>query len=134
MHEKLDSFSWGNLKRLAEGGILAPGETILEREQVGLNTAPGLLLVTSERVLYFRASPLSDKEILVSLPFLDIEGIEVSERRSPIKKRGLLTIRSRAPGGASAVTFEYINGGKARAEHIARAIFREQNKASTRDG
>jgi Bacterial PH domain len=125
-NERLDSFVWGNLKRLNELGTLALDEMIVDHERVGLGTAPGLLLVTDRRVLYFRASPLTGKSRLVSLPLSDIVDVEASERRSPIRKTGVLTVRSTVED-SEAVTFEYIAGGIARAKEIPHAITRQRN-------
>jgi hypothetical protein len=68
---------------------------------------------------------MSDKTSLVALPLAEVTSADASERRSPIKKRGVL--RLGATGGVETV-LEHIPGGQARAEEIAGTIL------SRRDG
>jgi hypothetical protein len=86
------------------------------------------LIVTDRRVLFFRASSLSDKTQLVSLALQQITSVDATERRSPIKKRGVLRIVSSEPDRAPAMTMlEHVPGGQARADEIARSILRQRD-------
>jgi hypothetical protein len=47
----LDALVWGNLTRLDELGVLDADERVVDYEQVGWRTAPGLLIVSDRRVV-----------------------------------------------------------------------------------
>lgn len=123
---------WRDLRRLYELGIMEEGEIHVEVELAVLSTAPGTLIVTDKRVLFFRSSLLSDRAHLVALPLQELQKVQSSERRSPIKKRGVLQLVSSPPGHASAITIlEHIPGGKKRADEIARSILRQRELLSS---
>ena len=116
--EKLHPILRGTLEQLEEQGALAPDETIVDRELAGMKRTPGVLLVTDRRVVFVRAATLRERAMLVSLPLADVTGVEATERRSPIRKRGVLRLRS----AGDETVVEHIPGGQRRAEELARAI------------
>jgi len=124
----LDPIVWRDLRRLYELEILDEGEIQVEVELASLDTAPGTLVVTDRRVLFVRASSLSKKTQLVSLPLTEVTSVDPTERRSPIKKRGVLAVFSSPPAAAPRMTlFEHVPGGQKRAEEIARSILRQRD-------
>lgn len=114
----------GTLQRLEEQGLLGADETIVDQELAALSGTAGALFVTGERVLFVRASALSDRTDWVSLPLSKITHADASERRSPIRMRGVLRLAS---AGEAETVFEHIPGGSARAEEIAGAILRQRD-------
>jgi hypothetical protein len=123
MSENLHPIVRGTLERLEEEGVLREGEAIVERELAAHDGAPGVLFVTDQRVLFFRASAISDKTSLLAVPLDEIASIDTSERRSPIRKRGVVRLGS---AGDAETVLEHVPGGQARADEIARTIERQR--------
>jgi hypothetical protein len=121
--ERLHPILRGTLERLEEEGVLESGEELVERELAGMKRTAGVLLVTDRRVLFYSASAMSDKTSLESLPLEEITSVDASERRSPIRKRGVLRLGS---AGEENV-LEHIPGGQARADQIAEVITRQRD-------
>ena len=121
---KVPTIVRGIRERLEEQGVLGPEEAIVEQELAALRGKAGALFVTGERVLFVRAAALSDRMDSESLPLGDITTADASERRSPIRKRGVLRLRS---ADEAETVFEHIPGGSARAEEIAGAILRQRD-------
>ena len=126
--KKLHPILRGTLKRLEEEQVLGPGETIVEQELGALrrlarrpvrDQRARALLPDVGRVATRRASWRSRSR--------EVTSADASERRSPIKKRGVL--RLGATGDAETV-LEHIPGGQARAEELAGTIL----AAARRDG
>jgi hypothetical protein len=122
--DKVPAIVRGTLERLEEQGVLGPEESIVEQELAALSGKPGSLFVTGQRVLFVRASALSDKLESVSLPLAEIATADASERRSPIRKRGVLRLNADAE---AETVFEHIPGGAARAEELAGAIIGQRD-------
>jgi hypothetical protein len=122
--EKLHPILRGTLELIEEEGTLRPGETVIDQELAASEGAPGALLVTSERALFMRTSVRGDVTETASLPIGEIAAAEASERRSPIRMRGVLTLRS--DDGTENV-FEHIPGGAARAVELAGEILRRRD-------
>jgi hypothetical protein len=123
--QKLHPILRGALERVEEEGVLEEGEEIVDRELAGMKRSPGVLIVTGRRVLFYRTSTVGGGgKGIVSLPLAEITDVEASERRSPIRKRGVLRL------GETVV--EHIPGGQQRAEQLAATIERE--RAALRHG
>lgn len=122
---KVPAIVRGTLERLEEQGLLGPDESIVDQELAATGGSPGALFVTAERVLFVRAAALSDTLDSTSLPLAEISSADSSERRSPIRKRGVLRLGS---AGEAETVFEHIPGGSARAEEIAGAIVRQRDQ------
>lgn len=102
-------------------------EATIETELVAHGVDPGALVLTDQRLLYYRSSPFSRKEKVLSIPLLEVVDVEVSEERLPIRKRGVLLIRKRAPGAQLEVKLSLVDGSCERAIELARKI-REQQR------
>ena len=120
---KLHPILRGALELVEEQGTLGPGETVVDQELAAFDRATGVLFVTNERVLFMRTSARGDVTEEVSVRLGEVTSADASERRSPIRKRGVLTLRS-AEG--SETVFEHIPGGSARARELAGEILRRR--------
>jgi hypothetical protein len=122
--EKLHPILRGTLELVEEQGTLRTGETVLDQELAASEGAPGAVLLTNERVLFMRTSVRGDVTETVSLPIGEIAAAEASERRSPIRKRGVLMLRS---DDGSETILEHIPGGAQRAVELAGEILRRRD-------
>jgi len=122
-----NSALWGYMTRLSEAEILGPGEILVDVALAGHGTTPGALVVTDKRVLHFHSSPFTRNDDLLEIPLSQITTIETSEERSPIRKRGVLLIRTGDLATSYETRLDQIDGGARRAEELCAAILRERD-------
>jgi hypothetical protein len=119
----MDSALWGYLTRLDESGALELGEETIDVELAGHNASPGALVLTDRRVVFFRSSPVRRRESLLAVSLSQITSVEASERRSPLRKKGVLRIRcTTAQDEETEYIFEHIPGGLLRADELSRIV------------
>lgn len=115
---------WGYLSRLDQAGILDPSERTLDMELVTLDLAPGSLVLTDRRIVYYRSSFVRGRERALIIAYDEVLAVEVSEERAPIKRRGVLQLRFVRDSEESECRFEQIDGGITRARELGDLIER----------
>lgn len=110
--------------RLDQAGTLERGEKTIDVERAGLHAAPGALLVTDQRLLFFSSSPVRRHKSSVAVPLGQVESVEAAERRSPIRRKGI--VRVRVAHDETEYVFEHIPGGLVRAEELRGTISLQQ--------